>query len=575
MRKSQHKQVNISLRIAIVMAFLLCCFVVVVVRAFSIQVKGAEFYQSQGEKRHVREVEIPVSRGSIYDRNGEPLALSTAMVSVGIVPGQLLDQFSKVEQLAEVLELNADELKNIITSRKDRQFLFIKRRVTPMLADQVKALNMKGVEFRTEFKRFYPTGEILANVVGFTDVEDVGQEGLERTYDNWLTGTSGKKTVVKDLLGQVIADIDVDELKAAKPGKDLHLSLDRRLQYAAYLELKKAVYKHRATSGSAVVLDVKTGEILAMVNQPSFNPNGSKENTDGLRNRSVTDIYEPGSVMKPFAVVAALESAEYNADSIIDTSPGVYEVDGFPIRDFRDYGELNIVGILVKSSNVGMAKLVLDLGKDHLWDVYHRFGFGQSSGSGFMGESAGYLMHHERWRTADHAALSRGYGLSVTTLQLASAYSVFANKGRYRAPTFIKGNVNEDKAIIDPMIASQLTDMLSHVVNDVEGHKAFIPNYTVAGKTGTARIAEKGGYSDNYMSSFVGFSPVSSPRLVVAVNINNPQGEDYYGGLVAAPVFTEIMKTGLRLLNVPADQVARTLVDNNTDSQVLGVDDAE
>jgi len=543
------------------MAFLLCCFVVVVVRAFSIQVRGAEFYQSQGEKRHVREVDIPVSRGSIYDRNGEPLALSTAMVSVGIVPGQLLDQFSKVEQLAEVLDLDADELKQIITSRKDKKFLYIKRRITPMLAESVRALNMEGVVFRTEFKRYYPAGEILANVVGFTDVDDVGQEGLERTYDNWLTGTSGKKTVVKDLLGQVVADIDVDELEAAKPGKDLHLSIDRRLQYAAYVELKKAVYQHQATSGSAVVLDVKTGEILAMVNQPSFNPNGNKEIKDGLRNRSVTDIYEPGSVMKPFAVVAALESAEYTPTSVVNTSPGEYEVDGFVIHDFRDYGELSLVDILVKSSNVGVAKLVLELGKEHLWDVYHRFGFGQSSGSGFMGESTGYLPHFSRWRTADHAALSRGYNLSVTTLQLASAYATFANQGRYRAPTFIKGNVNEDKAIIDPMIASQLTDMLSHVVNDTEGHKAFIPNYSVAGKTGTARIAENGGYSDNYISSFVGFSPVKSPRLVVAVSINNPRGEDYYGGLVAAPVFTEIMKTGLRLLNVPADQINRTLVD--------------
>lgn len=572
MRKSQHKQVNISLRVAIVMAFLLCCFVVIVVQAFKIQVQGADFYLLQGEKRHVREVEIPVSRGSIYDRNGEPLALSTPMVSVGVVPGKLLDQFSKVEQLAEVLNLDAEELKQIITSRKDRQFLYIKRRVTPTLAESVKALNMKGVEFRTEFKRFYPAGEILANVVGFTNVEDVGQEGLERTYDNWLTGTSGKKTVVKDLLGQVVADIDVDELAPAKPGKDLHLSIDRRLQYAAYLELKKAVYKHQAASGSAVVMDVKTGEILAMVNQPSFNPNGNKEISDGLRNRSVTDIYEPGSVMKPFAVVAALESAEYTPHSVVNTSPGEYEIDGFVIHDFRDYGELSLVDILVKSSNIGVAKLVLGLGKEHLWDVYHRFGFGQASGSGFVGESAGYLPHHERWRTADHAALSRGYNLSVTTLQLATAYSVFANQGRLRPPTFIKGNINEDKAIIDPMIARQLTDMLSHVVNDNEGHKAFIPNYSVAGKTGTARVAENGGYSDKYISSFVGFSPVSAPRLVVAVSVNDPKGDEYYGGLVAAPVFSEIMKTGLRLLNVPADQINRSLVEV---SEQQGVIDAE
>lgn len=547
-----------QLRMLAVMALLLCGFMVVVVRAFAIQVKGKDFYQAQGEMRHVKEVEMPVSRGAIYDRNGEPLALSTAMPSVGIVPGQLIDQFSKVEQLAEVLQLNAEELKQIITSRTDRQFLFIKRRVTPMMADAVRALNMPGVEFRTEYKRFYPAGEILGNVVGFTNVEDQGQEGLERTYDNWLTGTSGKKTVVKDLLGHAVADIDVDEIKAPKPGKDLYLSLDRRLQYAAYLALKKVVYQHRAKSGSVVVLDVSTGEVLAMANMPSFNPNGSKEDNNGWRNRAVTDIYEPGSVMKPFAIVAALESGQYSRTSTIDTSPGVYEVDGFVIHDFRDYGELNLVDILVKSSNIGVAKLVLDLGKEHLWDVYQRFGFGQSTGSGFIGESAGYLPPYNRWRTVDHAALSRGYNLSVTTLQLASAYSVFANKGRYRAPTFIKNSLNEERAIIDPAMAATVSEMLSHVVTDNAGHRAGLSKYSVAGKTGTARIAEDGGYSDNYMASFVGFSPVSRPRLVVAVNINSPQGEAYYGGQVAAPLFAEVMKTGLRLLNVPADEAPLT-----------------
>ncbi|MCF6301091.1 MAG: penicillin-binding protein 2, partial [Proteobacteria bacterium] len=303
--------VNISLRVALVMAFLLICFVVIVVRAFSVQIQGAEFYQDQGEKRHVREVDILVSRGSIYDRNGEPLALSTAMQSVGIEPRKLVGQFSKLEQLAQLLDLDANELKNIVSSRGNIGFLFIKRHITPALADSVKGLNVDGVGFRTEFKRYYPAGEILAQVVGYTDVDDKGQEGLERTYDNWLTGTSGRKTVVKDLLGQVVADIDVDEIIAAQPGKDLHLSIDRRLQYAAYLALKKAVYTHSASSGSAVILDVETGEILAMVNQPSFNPNGNREINDGLRNRTLTDIFEPGSVMKTFAGIAALERDRY------------------------------------------------------------------------------------------------------------------------------------------------------------------------------------------------------------------------------------------------------------------------
>ncbi len=546
------------------MAFLLCFFVIVLGRAFTMQVSRTDFYKIQADKRHVREVEIPVSRGAIYDRNEEPLALSSQMESVGINPEKLLNQFSKVDQLAEVLDLNAEKLKQIITSHKDRHFLYIKRRITPAVADSVRALDMTGVEFRAEFKRFYPTGEVFGNVIGFTNIDDQGQEGLEQTYDQWLTGVSGKKMVVKDLLGQVVSDIDVDELQAPMPGKDLHLSIDKRLQYVAYYELKKAVAIHQADSGSAVVLDVNTGEVLAMVNRPSLNPNAANKSIEGLRNRALTDIYEPGSVMKPFAVIAALESGHYDVNSMINTSPGVYKLDGFTIHDFRDYGQLSLVDILVKSSNVGMAKLVLDLGKEHLWDVYQRFGFGQKTGVGFLGESAGYLPHHERWRTSDHAALSRGYNLSVTTLQLASAYSVFANQGRYRQPTLIKGNVNEDKAVMDPQIAAEMLNMLTHVVDDAVNHRAAIPNYSVAGKTGTAKIAEKGGYSDNYIASFAGFAPASAPRLVVVVSITNPKGEEYYGGQVAAPVFSEIMKAGLRLLNVPGDREKMVVADDSS-----------
>ncbi len=552
------------------MAFLLCFFVVILGRAFTMQVSRTDFYQSQADKRHVREVEIPVSRGAIYDRNEEPLALSSPMESVGINPSKLMGQFSKVDQLAEVLDLNADKLKQIIASHKDRQFLFIKRRITPAVADSVRALDVEGVEFRTEFKRFYPTGEVFGNVVGFTNIDDQGQEGLEQTYDQWLTGESGKKIVVKDLLGQVISDIDVDELQAAMPGKDLHLSIDKRLQYAAYYELKKAVAIHQADSGSAVALDAKTGEVLAMVNRPSLNPNAADKNIEGLRNRALTDIYEPGSVMKPFAVVAALESGQYDRNSVINTAPGVYQLDGYTIHDFRDYGELNLVQMLVKSSNVGMAKLVLGLGKDHLWDVYQRFGFGQKTAVGFLGESAGYLPHHERWRTSDHAAISRGYNLSVTTLQLAAAYSVFANQGRYRQPTLIKGNVNQDKAVMDPQVATEMLDMLTHVVDDAANHRAAIANYSVAGKTGTAKIAEKGGYSDNYIASFAGFAPASDPRLVVVVSINNPKGEEYYGGQVAAPVFAKIMQSGLRLLNVPGDRETQMVEQPDNDEDAHG-----
>ena len=563
MTRKMRNNVNTQMRMRLVLFFLGCCFVVIVARAFSIQIRGKDFYQQEGEMRHVREVEIPVSRGTIYDRNGEPLALSTAMQSVGIEPNQLIDQFSKLEQLAELLELDVEKLKNLVTTRADKKFLFIKRHITPGVADAIRALDMKGVEFRTEFKRFYPAGEILAQIIGFTSIDDQGQEGLELTYDQWLSGTSGKKTVVKDLHGQMVDAVDVQELLPAKPGKDLHLSIDRRLQYSAYLELKKAVYKYQAESASAVIMDVHTGEILAMVNQPSFNPNGNKKNNKGLRNRALADIYEPGSVVKPFAVIAALESGEYQAETVVNTSPGYFEIDGYKINDFRDYGELSVTGILMKSSNVGVAKLALDIGKEHLWDLYARFGLGQSTSSGFVGESGGYLPDHKRWRTSDHAAVSRGYGLQVTTLQLASAYAAIANNGRFRSPTFIKGMINEDRAVIDPPIAMQLKAMLDQVVSpEGTGSRAMVANYSIAGKTGTARKAEKGGYSDNYIASFVGFAPVDNPRLVVAVSVNDPKGDDYSGSLVAAPLFSEIMKNGLRMLNVPADQVGSPVAAN-------------
>ena len=568
MKRKVRNNVNTQMRMRLILFFLGCCFVVIVGRAFSIQIRGKDFYQQEGEMRHVREVEIPVSRGTIYDRNGEPLALSTAMQSVGIEPQHLIDQFSKLEQLAELLEVDVEKLKQLVTSRANKKFLFIKRHITPVAADAIRALNMKGVDFRTEFKRFYPAGEILAQVIGFTSIDDQGQEGLELTYDQWLSGVSGKKTVVKDLHGQMVDAVDVQELLPAKPGKDLHLSIDRRLQYSAYLELKKTVYKYKAESASAVILDVHTGEILAMVNQPSFNPNGNKKNNKGLRNRALADIYEPGSVIKPFAVIAALESGQYSVNTVVDTSPGVFEIDGYKINDFRDYGELSVTGILMKSSNVGVAKLALDIGKEHIWDLYSRFGLGQSTSSGFVGESGGYLPDYKRWRESDHAAVSRGYGLQVTTLQLASAYAAIANGGRFRSPSFIKGVINEDRAIIDPPIALQLKNMLDQVASpEGTGSRAMVPNYSVAGKTGTARKAEKGGYSDKYIASFVGFAPVKNPRLVVAVSVNDPKGDDYSGSLVAAPLFSEIMKNGLRMLNVPADQVETELAANSEVAQ--------
>lgn len=559
MKKAQKQQVNISFRIAFVMGCLLLGFVTVLGKAFKVQVDGYEFYQKKANQQYVKKMKIPVSRGIIYDRNGEVLALSVAMKSVGVEPDKILQQQSEVERLAESLDMDGDKLLQDLHRFRSRKFVFVKRFVVPDVVNKVKSLSLEGVSFVTEFKRFYPSSEVLANVIGFAGVDNQGQEGLELIYNNALKGKAGEKTVmVAPVKNKTIED--VDELEQAVPGMDLHLTIDRRLQYMAYFALKKAVKKNLADSGSAVVLDAKTGEILAMVNQPSFNPNASRENKNAFRNRTLTDVFEPGSVMKPFAIVAALESAKYTPESIIDTSPGKLQVGEYTINDFRNYGVLDLTGVLVKSSNVGVAKVVMGLEKSHLWDIYRRFGFGEIAGALLKGQSRGNLPHHSAWTPTDFASLSRGYHVLVTTIQLAAAYSVFANDGRYRPPTILKSEIGEDRAVIDPKVAKQMREMLTHVVADVPHHKAAVPNYTVAGKTGTAKLAQNRSYAeDKYMASFAGFAPASNPRLVVVVSVKNPKGEFYYGGQVAAPVFSEIMENALRLLNVPADNLSKNM----------------
>ncbi len=549
-KSKKRKNVNINMRMSIVGAFLLLCFLIIAVRAFAIQIKGKEFYTKQGNMRQIKEIDLMVPRGTIFDRNGEPLAISTPMVSVGIQPNKLIEQMPSVLQLAESLNLDAEKLKNLIIDKQNKKFIYIKRRIPPQDVEDLRGLNIPGVEFRKEFKRFYPAGEIISQLIGFTDSNDIGKEGIESTYDKHLAGTSGRKKVMQDRFGHIIKDIK--EVVPAQPGKDVHLSIDRRLQYIAYKELKTAVYQHKAAKGAAVIIDIPTGQVLAMVSQPSYNPNKiSKKSLGGMRNRALQDIYEPGSVIKPFTVIAGLLSGQYDENSIIDTTPGVLEVDGFKIRDHRDLGEINLETLLNKSSNVGAAKISLSLSKNIMWDTLNLFGLGSSTHSEIIGESSGYLPDYKRWSRSKQATIAYGYGFSVTTLQLAVAYAAIANDGRLRAPTYIKDVVNDDKAIIDPKIAQQVTKMLTTVVSEYNtGHKAMIENYTIAGKTGTARIAAKGGYTDNYIASFVGFAPAENPRLVIAVSITDPKGEKYGGGDVAAPVFKNIMENSLRLLNI-------------------------
>ena len=547
--------VNVKMRMSIVITFLMLCFTVIVVRAFTIQVKGKEFYTKQGDMRQIREIDLHVPRGTIFDRNDEPLAISTPMVSVGIEPSKLLDHFSRIEQLAESLDLDPEKLKDLVSDKKNKKFIYIKRRIPPYVAETVKALNINGVEFRKEFKRFYPAGEITSQLIGFTDANDIGKEGIESTYDKWLAGTTGRKKVMQDRFGHIIKD--VKEVTAAQPGKDINLSIDRRLQYVAYKALKTAVYKHKAEKGAAIILDAATGEVLAMVSQPSYNPNNkTKDSIIGMRNRAIQDIYEPGSVIKPFTVVAGLLSGDFDEDSIIDTTPGVFEIDGYKIRDFRNYGEINLETLLAKSSNIGAAKIALNLSKSHLWDTFNLFGLGSTTNSGIIGESSGHLPDFERWSKSRQANIAYGYSLQVTTLQLAVAYAAIANNGRLRPPTYIKGEINDDKAIIDPKIARQVSQMLRSVVHkDNTGKKAIIDGYTVAGKTGTAQMAAKGGYSEKYIASFAGYAPAENPRLVVVVSITDPAGEEYGGGVVAAPVFKQVMQDSLRILNISPDYI--------------------
>ncbi len=544
----------VSRRLGVLLATVICLFVVVVVKAFKVQVSQTRFYQQEANKRQIRTEIIPVSRGVIYDRNGEPLAISVAMESVWVDPVLLMENFDRIDQLAHKLDLDAEKLKMLVSSRQNRRFLYVKRLIEPELADEIRALGIMGVNFQTEFKRFYPAGETAAQLIGITDIEDQGLEGLERFFDNELSGEPGLKRVVKDSRGNVIRE--VEEIRPLVQPQDLHISIDRRLQYAAYRSLKKAMYRYGAQSASAVVLDVATGEVLALVNQPSFNPNRRDPRAlkEGLLNRAVMDVYEPGSVMKPFTVIAALESGQYHPDTVVDTTPGRLEIDGTVVHDLRDYGALTVEQIIAKSSNVGMAKIALDLDREHLWDVYRRFGFGSPTQNLVRSESSGYFPHFSKWRRVDQAALSRGYGLSVTVLQLAAAYSAIAADGRWRPPSFIKGLVHPDKAVLDPTIVQDVRRILKSVTSQQgTGRQARIPGYLVAGKTGTARKNEHGQYVDKYVATFAGFAPASNPRLVVVVSINDPAGDEFGGGQVAAPVFAEIMQTALRMLNIAPD----------------------
>jgi len=536
------------------------CSVALIARAVNLQVMETDFLQGQGKARFLREVTIASTRGVITDRNGEPLAVSTPVDSVWVHPGQLLEYPDNIGPLAELLRADPDDIERKLTQRATKEFVWMERRLNPAIADQIRELAAPGVYLQKEYRRFYPAGEVTSHVIGFTNIDDVGQEGLELAYDSWLAGSPGSKRVIKNRKGQTVEEVEL--IKDSDPGNDLNLTIDKRLQYLAYRELKSTVLQHGARSGTVVVLDVDTGEVLAMVNQPSYNPNDPGHDTDGMRNRAVTDVIEPGSVMKPIAITSVLEHGIATAKTPVETSPGYTVISGHTIRDHNNYGLLDVTGVLTKSSNVGVTQLALQLEPEQMWDTYSRYGFGEATGTGFPGESAGVLRNHRRWRRLEQATISYGYGVSATPLQLAQAYAAIANGGKLRQPAFIQGSNNPPISAIDPDIARSVARMLETVTTkEGTGSRARVANYRIAGKTGTSHKASASGYAAaRYVSSFAGFGPASNPRLVCVVVINDPTGEEYYGGLVAAPLFSEVMTGAMRILNIPPDDYPAMLV---------------
>lgn len=542
------------LRLGLVLTVLAGLGLVLVWRAVDLHVLDKAFLQRQGDARHLRVVSIPAHRGMVLDRHGEPLAISTPVESVWAHPGELLKARARMPELAELLDMDRQWLERTLVERQERAFVYLRRHVDPGLAARVTALEVPGVGLQREYGRYYPLGEVTAQLLGVTNIDDVGQEGLELAYDEWLRGTPGSKRVIRDRLGRVVENLG--SIGEPQPGRDLVLSIDRRIQYLAYRELKTAVQRHRARGGSAVVLDARSGEVLAMVNQPSVNPNNRGERRgDGFRNRAVTDVFEPGSSLKPFTIAAALESGQYAPGAQIDTAPGVLRVAGGTVRDVRNHGRIDLTTVLTRSSNVGASKIALSLPPADLWAVLDRLGFGNPGRSGFPGESAGLLKHHSRWQPLDHATLAFGYGVSVTALQLAQAYSVLAADGVWRPIAFLR-HAPETAApaqqVLSPETAQAVRNMLEGVVAPGgTGARAQVPGYRVSGKTGTVKKVGAEGYSpDRYQSIFAGMVPAGDPRLVMVVTVDEPRGDAYYGGEVAAPIFARVMAGALPLLDI-------------------------
>jgi cell division protein FtsI (penicillin-binding protein 3) len=548
---------SFALRYHWVIAFLVLLFLFLLFRMVQLTLYDRSFLEKQGNARSMRIIALPAFRGTIRDRFGEPLAMSVPMESIWVNP----QAFSLTDpHLPELLSLIGEKKNTLITMlahHDGKAFLYLKRQVSPALAEKILALKMPGVYASESYQREYPLGAMTAPIIGFTNIDNTGQEGIELAYDSWLEGAPGKEIVEKDLYGHVIAI--KASISKAKPGKDLSLSIDNHAQYQAYNALKNAVIKNKAVSGSMVILDVNTGEILAMANYPAYNPNiRPKKRNDNYKNRVVTDVFEPGSTIKPFAVVNAIQSGKYHANSVIDTSPGYIYLDGKRVEDEHNLGVITLTDILAHSSNVGITKLTLSLPAQNLYHLLESVGFGSKTSINFPGESAGQLPYREHWSDFSLATLSFGYGLSVNTLQLAAAYAILAHRGVKIPVTLIKTSAPlATEQIIEPKVAAELVSMLESVVSrHGTANLGKIDGYTVSGKTGTVRIVGAHGYElHRHNGIFVGMVPAGDPKFVAAVIIRDPQAGAYLGGSVAAPVFSEVMSNLLHEYNIPQDNM--------------------
>ena len=549
-------------RVHLILFAMFACVLVIAWKVGMLHIAERDFLQDQGDARTIRTVPLVANRGLITDRNGEPLAVSTPVQSIWVDPRKIARDSETIRILARQLELNESVLEQNINSKSNLEFLYLKRRLSPVEAKRVLNLNLEGVYSQQEYQRFYPQGEVTAHLIGFSNVDDIGQEGLELTYDEWLRGVPGKRQVMKDRRGNIIEELNT--IQTAQPGKSLELSIDFRIQNIAYRELKEEFITRRAKGASIVVLDVVTGEVLAMANQPSYNPHNKSGMTDFsvLRNRAITDVFEPGSTIKAFTIAAALETGLYSPGTISETSPGWMMVSGNEVKDLFDYGTLTTAGVITKSSNVGSSKIALDIGAEPIRDVMARVGFGEVLGTGFPGERSGVLPNPRKWGRHVTATFSFGYGLSATALQLANAYSVLADNGIRKPASLLKlsdqaiKDVRREK-VIEAEITSEVRKMLRTVVDASSGGSALeanVPFYSVAGKTGTAHVVGEAGYEENLHNSlFVGMLPASDPRIVIVVVINEPKGDEHYGGQVAAPVFSRVAAGAMRILNISPD----------------------